>query len=160
MNSLKILFVSLLLFGLKIINAQSAEKFDSTIWVKNFEQAKLIAIDKKLPIVLVFSGSDWCKPCIKLKTQILLTDSFSAYAKDHFVMLNLDFPSKKVNKLSSEQQKHNDELAAKYNIEGVFPLLLILDNSYKVITSSGYIDVKPEEYIKNLESLLKNKYHE
>ncbi len=132
------------------IFAQEVEKFDTTIWVKNLSIAKASASEKGLPIMLVFSGSDWCKPCIKLKTQILLTDTFSAYAKDHFVLLNLDFPRKAKNKLSPEQQVHNDDLASKYNMEGTFPLVVIIAKDGKVLASTGYLDITPAEYILHL----------
>jgi thioredoxin-related protein len=145
------------LFTFNIGKAQIVEKFDSTLWVKNITVAKATSIEKKLPIMLVFSGSDWCKPCIKLKTQILLTDEFSTYAKTHFVLLNLDFPRKAKNKLSTEQQVHNDELAGKYNAEGTFPLVVVIDSEGKVLATSGYMDVTPAEYIKNLEALLLKK---
>jgi thioredoxin-related protein len=155
-SKLSILFLTLIL-TISFSKAQVVEKFDTTLWVSNISQAKAICIDKKLPIMLVFSGSDWCKPCIKLKTQILLTDTFSVYAKTHFVLLNLDFPRKAKNKLSNEQQAHNDELAGKYNNEGTFPLVVIIDSEGKILATSGYLDVTPAEYIKNLEALLSKK---
>lgn len=146
-----------LLISLTSIVAQQIEKFDTTLWVKNISIAKAAAVEKGHPIMLVFSGSDWCKPCIKLKTQILLTETFSAYAKDHYILLNLDFPRKAKNKLTDEQQAHNDELASKYNMEGTFPLVVIIDVDGKVLATSGYLDISPAEYIANLESLLVKK---
>ncbi len=155
----KIIFITslFLLFSFTSIIAQEVEKFDSTLWISNLTLAKVAAAEKGHPIMLVFSGSDWCKPCIKLKTQILLTDTFSIYAKDHFVLLNLDFPRKAKNKLSTEQQAHNDELASKYNMEGTFPLVVIIDVDGKVLASTGYLDLSPAEYISHLESLLNKK---
>jgi thiol-disulfide isomerase/thioredoxin len=35
-------------------------------WKTNFELVKKEAASQSKPIVLVFSGSDWCAPCIKL----------------------------------------------------------------------------------------------
>lgn len=137
--------------------AQQVEKFDTSLWVSNITIAKAAAKEKGHPIMLVFSGSDWCKPCIKLKTQILLTETFSAYAKDHYILLNLDFPRKAKNKLSDEQQAHNDELASMYDMEGIFPLVVIIDVDGKVLATSGYLDISPAEYIANLESLLVKK---
>lgn len=157
MKTKKNCIISLLfLLSFSAISAQT-EKFDSTLWVPNITMAKATAIEKHLPIMLVFSGSDWCKPCIKLKTQILLTDTFSAYAKDHFVLLNLDFPRKSKNKLCPEQQAHNDELASKYNMEGTFPLVVIIDADGKILATSGFLDITPAAYIANLESLLNKK---
>ena len=39
----------------------------------NIEEAKKIAAKDNRPIALIFSGSDWCKPCIKFKKEISLT---------------------------------------------------------------------------------------
>ena len=48
---------------------------------------------------MIFSGSDWCKPCINLKQSILLTDEFAKFSGEEMVLLELDFPYKKKNKL-------------------------------------------------------------
>lgn len=137
--------------------AQEVEKLDTTLWMTDFTSAQAAAAARHLPILLVFSGSDWCKPCIKFRSQILLTDTFSTYARDHFVMLNLDFPRKSKNKLSVEQQAHNDNLASKYNMEGIFPLVVIVDVDGKVLATFGYLDTSPSEYIIYMESLLAKK---
>lgn len=145
----------LCLFAVTTLKSQVVEKFDTSLWVSNITQAKALSVEKNIPIMLVFSGSDWCIPCMKLKKQILLTDTFSVYAKDHFVLLNLDFPRKSKNKLSSEQQSHNDQLASQYNMQGVFPLVVIINKEGEILGSTGFLDLTPAEYITYLESLLK-----
>ena len=67
-------------------------------------------------------------------------------------MLKADFPRQKKNKLSKEQQKHNDLLAEKYNLEGYFPLVLILNAQGKVLGKTGYKKLSPEKYISLLNS--------
>ena len=68
-------------------------------WVTDIEQAKVISSEKNRHIILVFQGSDWCAPCIKLERGLWSTEEFKAYAKEHFVLLKADFPRKKNNKL-------------------------------------------------------------
>lgn len=121
-------------------------------WQTDFEQAKKIAGEKNQPIVLVFQGSDWCAPCMKLDKEIWSSDEFKAYAKDHFVMLKADFPRKKANTLSEEQQKKNNRLAEKYNLNGYFPYVVVLDKNGKVLGETGYEKTTVTEYIKILES--------
>ena len=116
-------------------------------WQTDFIKAKGIATEKNQNIILVFSGSDWCAPCIKLETEIFSSEEFKSYAKDNYVMLKADFPRKKKNKLSKEQQKKNAELADKYNSRGFFPLVLVLDSNGKVILKTDYKKVSPKEYI-------------
>ena len=60
-------------------------------WHTDFETAIQISSEENHPIILVFQGSDWCAPCIKLDREIWSTEEFKTYAKDHFVMLQADF---------------------------------------------------------------------
>ena len=121
-------------------------------WQTDLNKAEEIAAKESENIILVFQGSDWCAPCMKLEKQIWSSDEFKTYAKSHFVLLKADFPKRKKNALSEEQQAKNDKLAQKYNAEGYFPLVVILDKDGKVIGKTGYKDMKPSEYIKHLNS--------
>ncbi|NAS30226.1 thioredoxin fold domain-containing protein [Flavobacteriaceae bacterium R38] len=136
----------LILFG-AILSANGQE------WNTNFEKAKIKATKNNRNIVLVFQGSDWCVPCIKLDKEIWSTEEFQNYAKDRFVMLRADFPRKKKNKLSEEQQNQNNHLAEHYNRNGFFPFVVVLDKNGKVLGETSYIRKStPSEYIKLLES--------
>ena len=121
-------------------------------WETDFESAKKKAIEEDRNIVLVFSGSDWCAPCIKLETEIWSTKEFRNYARENFVMLKADFPRKKKNKLTDEQQKQNNQLAEKYNTQGYFPLVVVMDKNDKVLGTTGYEKMETFEYIKLLSS--------
>jgi len=138
------LSTTLLVFTLASINAQE--------WLTSFEQAMTIADKKDQPIILVFQGSDWCAPCIKLDREVWSTEEFQQYAKDHFVMLQADFPRKKINQLPKELEQHNKELAEKYNQEGFFPLVVVMDKHGKVLGKAGYEKMTPKQYIELLES--------
>ena len=121
-------------------------------WVTDFEKAKSTAKDSHKKIVLVFQGSDWCAPCIKLDQEIWDTEEFKTYSKDHFVMLKADFPKRKKNALTEAQQMHNDKLAEAYNKNGYFPYVVVLDENGTILGSTGYKKMSPSEYIKILES--------
>ena len=121
-------------------------------WQTDFTTAKQIAAKQDKPIILVFQGSDWCAPCIKLDKEVWNTPEFKSYAKDHFVMLQADFPRKKANSLAPEQQEKNNQLAEKYNQNGYFPFVVILDENGKVLGETGYQKMQPNEYIKLLNS--------
>lgn len=115
-------------------------------WQTNFEEAKAIASKEDKIIVLVFQGSDWCAPCIKLDKEIWATEEFQDIAKDKFVMLQADFPRRKKNKLSEEQQEHNNKLAEKYNTNGYFPFVVVLDKNGEELGSLGYEKITPTAY--------------
>ncbi len=124
-------------------------------WQTSFEDAKHLAKDKHKPIILVFQGSDWCAPCIRLDREVWSTTPFISYAKEHYVMLQADFPRKKQNALSNEQIKSNTLLAEKYNKKGIFPLVVVLDAAGNEMGRTGYKKLSPEGYIDELNQYLK-----
>lgn len=119
----------------------------------DFTEAKEYARAHDLPILMVFAGSDWCKPCIQFKRGVLLREQFQNYTKDHLVILYLDFPAKKRNKLSPEQTAHNERLAAKYNAQGAFPSLLVLTHNATIIGQLSFTGQSSQEFIESLEQL-------
>lgn len=123
-------------------------------WQTDFDTAKQLASQKDEPIVLVFQGSDWCAPCIKLDREIWSSDEFKNYSKEHFVMLQADFPRKKANALPDAQQEKNNKLAEKYNTQGYFPFVVVLDKNGKVLGETGYVKTSPSEYINQLNAFL------
>ncbi|MDR6301501.1 thioredoxin family protein [Mesonia maritima] len=123
-------------------------------WNLDFEKAKKIASEEDNPIILVFQGSDWCAPCIKLDREIWCSDEFKSYAKDHFVMLKADFPRREKNALSKEQQEKNNQLAEKYNPNGYFPFVIILNKNGEILGKTGYEKMTPEKYIAHLNSFI------
>ena len=136
-------------------NAQSSP--DQQKWQHNYEEATKQAAAEHKPILMVFAGSDWCKPCILLNKEVWNTDTFAKYAKDNLVLLELDFPRFKKNQLPAEQVKHNEQLAEKYNTEGIFPLVVLVDEDGSVISKIGYKTGGPEAYVQHLDKLLHHK---
>lgn len=132
-----------LLFSLPI-TAQS--------WETDLGTARQRAADEDKTIVLVFQGSDWCAPCMKLNEEIWKSDEFQHYAADHFVMLLADFPKRKKNELSPEQQQKNNALAEQYNQAGYFPYVVVLDKEGTVLGTTGYNKMSPMEYAELLSS--------
>jgi len=91
--------------------------------------SKDLAGKETMPTLLIFSGSDWCKPCIQLKKEVLDTPTFQKYAEANLILKEVDFPYKKANRLPKEKRDSNDALAAKYNPQGIFPSLILIDET-------------------------------
>jgi len=144
----KSIILSFMLIGIVMfVNAQD--------WQTDISTAKKIAAKDNKVIILVFQGSDWCAPCMKLDREIWSSQVFDDYAKDNYVMLLADFPRKKKNALTDEQQTKNNKLAETYNKSGFFPLVVILDSKGTVLGQTGYKKMTPEEYIDHLNSFKK-----
>ena len=124
-------------------------------WQNSFDGAVTLANAEDKPIVLVFSGSDWCAPCIRLKKQILESEEFKAYASEHYVMYNADFPRKKKNELPQALAETNTSLAEKYNPKGHFPLVVVLDKHQSVLGKTGFnVRTTPKKYISILNGFI------
>ncbi len=121
--------------------------------VSNFEEAQKKAKENHKRILIVFEGSDWCAPCMKLEKEILSTPSFKNLAQKEFIIVKADFPRSKKNKQSKEVQANNKALAEKYNTEGYFPYIAILDSNAQLIGSKGYKKTSPEEYFNELNAI-------
>lgn len=104
-----------------------------TTWQPSLDAAKQLAKEKQEHILLNFSGSDWCGPCIRMHKEILENDAFSRMADTTVVMLNADFPRSKKNMPDAAKQKQNNALADKYNPNGIFPYTVLLNADGKVI---------------------------
>lgn len=122
-------------------------------WKYNFEEAKKEAQSESKNIVIIFSGSDWCAPCMKLERNIWNSEEFKQESEEKWVLVKANFPRKKANQLSEEQTNHNRALAEKFNKEGSFPLVVMLSPEGKVLGKKGFKNVSPAEYIKLMHSL-------
>lgn len=134
----------LLLFIGTLGNAQN--------WKTSFDDAKAQAIAENKNILLVFSGSDWCAPCVKLDKKIWQSEEFKKEVGQKLVLYKADFPKKKANVLPEKQVASNKKLAELYNKSGNFPLVLLLNKNGKVLGVTGYKNISPKEYIQIIQS--------
>lgn len=142
---MKFLLISFLIF----YPATSAE------WLLDFDKAKLRAQTEHKYILLNFSGSDWCGPCIQMNKEIFETATFDEFAKEHLVLVNADFPRLKKHALSDSQLKKNEQLAESYNKKGIFPLTLLLNFEGKVIKSwEGFPLLSAGEFTREIQNEL------
>lgn len=98
-----------------------------------FDQSLEKAQTENKKVLLYFSGSDWCAPCVKFKKFFVATEPFIQFSTENLVVFNADFPRLKKNQLSAERTQENEQLAEKYNKNGLFPLILLLNNKGEVL---------------------------
>lgn len=122
-----------------------------------FESAQKTAKEKHQLILLNFSGSDWCIPCIKMRKEILETPNFKEMSDSLLIVVNADFPRSKKNQANKDTQKQNDILAEKYNLNGTFPFTLLLDADGKVLkTWDGFPKNGEASFTAEIRTLCKN----
>lgn len=124
---------------------------DKDIWLDNFEDAKALAKKQGLPILMDFTGSDWCGWCIKLDKEVFSQKEFKEYAQKSFILFKADFPEEKP--ISAKVRKQNEKLSDKYNVEG-FPTIILTDADGKEIARTGYQEGGAKSYVEHLKKLL------
>lgn len=112
-------------------------------WYHDYDKAVGIAKEKKLPLFLFFSGTDWCPWCKKLEKNVLSKSEFYKGLTDKYVFCLVDFPMKDT--IDPQQLKRNKALMQEYEVIG-FPTIAIVDVDKGLITKIGYLSISPTEY--------------
>lgn len=125
--------------------------FAEVTWLTNYEKAVEAAKKDQKPILMLFTGSDWCGYCMKFAKEFFSQKAFEKFANEDIVLLEVDSP--KYKKLDPAIVAQNNKLAKKYGVEG-FPTIFIVDANGDTIVQTGYgefIKAKSaENYIKTL----------
>lgn len=106
--------------------------------------------EKKI-VLLDFTGSDWCGPCMQLHSEIFEQPDFKSYAESNLVFLVVDFPTKY--RLPADASATNEWLAEKFGVDG-FPTLIALDGRGKKLWQQvGFSGGNSKEWIATLDSV-------
>lgn len=122
-------------------------------WEVSFEKSQQKALKENKKVLLVFSGSDWCIPCIRLEDKVWNSATFKTYAEKYLLLYRADFPKRKKNQLPEELNKINQVLASKYNPKGYFPWVVVFSPQGEVKGYFVYEEKTVEKYIEMIELL-------
>lgn len=125
-------------------------------WQTNYDKALATAKAQHKRVLLDFTGSDWCGPCIQLRKQVFSRPEFRKYAEKNLILVEIDFPQRK--EQSAAQKNQNEKLAKQYGIEEKgFPTLVLLDPAGKTLREFvGYAGENVAEMIGWIEGTRKN----
>ena len=143
---------SLIFLLLLATGACTMEPAKTTTWLDNYAAAQAMAKKMHRPILVCFSGSDWCPWCVKMEQEIFSQSAFMDYASTNLILFVADFPEQK--KMPDKIARQNEALLAKYNKEEMFPTVLLLDADGKVLAQTGYQEGGAAPYVENLKALL------
>ena len=121
----------------------------SAKWLDDFAAAKTEAKKAGRPILIDFTGSDWCPWCIKFDEDILSTGKFAAYAESKLVLVLADFPNHTAQSTALKQS--NQELAAKFQANGYPTFVLLNSSGTEIGRQVGYLRGGPDAFITELE---------
>jgi protein disulfide-isomerase len=123
-------------------------------WSDEFEAAKALAKKENKPILLDFTGSDWCGWCVKLDDEVFSKREFKTYAKDNLVLVTVDFPHER--RQSKKLKEQNEALKQQFGINS-YPTIVLIDAEGKKLAATGYKEGGAAAYVEHLKSLLGKK---
>jgi protein disulfide-isomerase len=136
----------------------SAQKEQLT-WYTDLNEASKISAKTNKPLMLFFTGSDWCGWCVRLQKEVFLTDDFKKWAADNVILVDVDFPKDK-SKQSIELQNQNNLLARQYEVRG-YPTVWFVaaagsagNYQYSKLGQSGYMAGGPSVWTSNANGFL------
>jgi len=108
----------------------------SDIWSTDYEASIAQAAASKKAILLEFTGSDWCPPCMKQNKDVFEQPAFVDYAKEKLVLVKLDFPQRKEQDPAIKER--NQKLATQYGVEGFPTIILLSPEGKELVRQVGY----------------------
>ena len=125
----------------------------SAIWMTQFSEARAMAKNEGKPILMDFTGSNWCGWCVKLKKEVFTKPSFLGFANDNLILMTVDFPR------GVHQEEwlvdQNNKLLDQYGVNS-FPTIIVIDYNGNLLGRTGYKSGGSENYVEHLKGLLSN----
>ncbi|MFV5702889.1 thioredoxin family protein [Flavobacterium sp. XS2P12] len=141
--------------------ASYAVEAQELVWETNVNKAMEISNKTKKPLLLFFTGSDWCGWCIRLQKEVLKTPEFAKWAKENVVLVELDYPRRTPQ--TPEIKKQNNELQQAFGIQG-FPTIYFANGTnkdgkvnFEGLGSTGYVAGGPAAWLAVADGFLKKK---
>ncbi len=148
-----------IIFALLLFVGSFAAEAQELVWETNVTKAMEISNETKKPLLLFFTGSDWCGWCIRLQKEVLKTPEFASWAKENVVLVELDYPRRAPQ--TPEIKKQNEELQMAFGIQG-FPTIILANATTKEgkvnftgIGSTGYVAGGPAAWLAVANGFLK-----
>ena len=133
---MKRLVVILLVFS-SVVSLAQEDDANQLNWLTNLEEAKDISKEENRPILVYFTGSDWCTPCKALKADFFESEEFAERA-GNIVLVEIDYP-RRMDIITEAQKAYNLKVMEKYNKDKSFPKLVMINHKGKELgVLSGY----------------------
>lgn len=116
-------------------------------WSTDYDGSLRRAAQEKKPVLLDFTGSDWCIWCKRLDAEVFSQKPFVDYARDHLILVTIDFPNQKPQ--SDAEKRRNDELSKRFDVDG-YPTVILLSPDGHVLGRTGYMEGGAKTFVREL----------
>jgi len=124
-------------------------------WTMDLEAAKQLAKEKGLPLMLNFTGSDWCGWCKLMDKNVFAQASWKEYAAENALLVTLDFPKNK-SIVPENYVDRNKALKEQFGVRG-YPTYVILDSdgATKIGQLGAGRDKTPQSFIAEFKGVVR-----
>ncbi|MDA0323846.1 MAG: thioredoxin family protein [Verrucomicrobia bacterium] len=124
-------------------------------WTMDYDAALKAAAENGNPIILDFTGSDWCGYCIQMQKQIFSSETWQEFAAGNLNMVTIDFPSDE-SIVPKKFRERNELLRDRFGIKG-FPTYIFLEPDGKTVIGQEGADPQadPAGYVRKIRALLR-----
>jgi thioredoxin-related protein len=143
-----------------LISGSFAVQAQDIYWETNLNVAADKAMKENKPLLLFFTGSDWCGWCIKLQKEVLKTTEFADWAQKNVILVELDFPRRTPQPADIQQQ--NMQLQQVLEVRG-YPTVWLVAPTKKdgkmnlsKLGSTGYVAGGPSKWLEGANQILAN----
>lgn len=120
--------------------------------IRDPNSAFTIATRTGKDVLLIFTGSDWCMPCVRFQKKILSDTAFQLFASADLILLEADFPQRK--KIPDTLRTAYETLAAKFDAEGEFPHIVLLSPDGSLLATLPFFDQPATEFITAIKAFI------
>jgi protein disulfide-isomerase len=151
---MKKIFITLLL----VVSGMTAKAQEGLTWYTDLNKAVEASRQEQKPLFLFFTGSDWCGWCIRLQNEVFKTPEFIAWAKDHAILVELDFPRRTPQ--SDEIKAQNNQMQQMFRVQGyptvwfVKPTVTDGKTNFEQLGSTGYVAGGPAKWLEGANSII------
>jgi protein disulfide-isomerase len=146
------------LFLLILIGSFTSQAQEGLTWYDNINKAIEVSKEEQKPLMLFFTGSDWCGWCHRLQAEVFNTPDFTTWAKGKVVLVELDFPRRK--QLPAEIQRQNMELQQLFQPRG-YPTVYIVKptdidgkTNFEPLGQTGYVAGGPSKWLEGANQMI------
>ena len=151
----KIVLIICFFIGINVSQAQELK------WYTDVKEAIKVSNKEKKPLMLFFTGSDWCGWCIRLQKEVLKTSEFGKWANEKVVLVELDYPRGVAQ--TEEVKRQNSELQQVFGIQG-FPTVYFAKATvnkegkinFEGLGNTGYVAGGPTAWLAVADPFVKN----
>ena len=143
-------FISFLIFINFITVGQAQDSVTintsaNSIWEHDFSKAEKLTKSTDKPLLIFFTGSDWCGPCKMLVADVFESDRFNKEVKNDFILYEADFP-RNADLITSSQKSDNYKLKNKYKVSSYPTIVIINDKGKELGRLKGYNLMRDTSY--------------